>query len=69
MIEVSKISYFSPNHLITPFTGKSYDESIQSAETWALENVGKVKLVSFYKQLCMGRSILVSYEEIHENGN
>lgn len=66
MIEVPKISYFSENHYIGAFTGKNYEESIQKAKDWALEN--RVKLISFYKQLCMGRSILVSYERI-ENEN
>ena len=67
MIEVSRISYFSPNHYISAFTGKTYDESLQKASDWQLENTGKIKLISFYKQICMGRSILVSYERI-ENG-
>lgn len=62
MIEVPKISYFSPNHYIEAFTGKNYDESIQRAKDWALGS--GIKLVPYYKQVAMGRSILVSYEVI-----
>ncbi len=69
MIEVPKISYFSPNHMITAFTGKNYDESIQKAQDWAVEHFGKVKLISYYKQKTWGRSILVSYSKENENGN
>ena len=65
MIEVPKISYFSPNHFINAFTGKNYEESIQKAKEWAL--FSGVKLVAYYKQLAMGRSILVSYMRNEEN--
>lgn len=66
MIEVQKISYFSDAHYIEAFTGKNYEESIQRAEDWAKKNFGLVRLVSYYKQICMGRSILVSYERIEQ---
>lgn len=64
MIEVPKLSYFSANHYIKPFTGKNYEESIQKAKDWAIEY--SVKLVAYYKQEAFGRSILVSYQ-VSEN--
>lgn len=67
MIEVPKISYFSPDHFIGAFTGKNYEESIQKAKDWALEQFGKVKLISYYKQKTFGRSILVSYQKENED--
>jgi hypothetical protein len=67
MIEVPKLSYFSPDHYINPFTGKDYEESIQKAKEWALSN--GVKLVAYYKQKTFGRSILVSYEEKNKDAN
>lgn len=67
MIEVPRLSYFSPNSLITAFTGKNYEESSQKAQDWALQYFGKVRLISYYKQKAFGRSILVEYEKSNEN--
>lgn len=69
MIEVSKISDFASNHFVAPFTGKNYEESIQRAKDWEKQNLGKVRLVAYFKQTFMGRSILVSYERINTDGN
>ena len=68
MIEVSKISDFASTSFIAPFTGKNYDESIKRALEWEQRNSDKVKLISYYKQTFMGRSILVEYQRI-ENEN
>ena len=67
MIEVPKISYFSTDHFIGAFTGKNYEESIQKAKDWALAS--GVKLISYYKQQLLGRSILVSYTKEKEDEN
>lgn len=69
MIEVHKISYFSANHYINAFTGKKYDESIQKEKDWALEHLGKIELVSYYKQKTFGRSILVEYKRSDDENN
>lgn len=61
MIKVSRLQRFSDQDFIALFSGKSYEDAVNSAREWA-QHTGN-RLISYYEQVAIGKSksILVSY--------
>lgn len=64
MNQINNINQFSENSHITYFTGKNYDDAIKEAVEWS-KRTGAT-LLSYYKQIAFGKSILVSYKRKEE---